>query len=484
MNLRTVARLLGVLLAGTTVSVLLPAGVAIALEEWQSLLSFGITALLFGGIGMGLRAFGGQLRGSVLRREALLVVTLAWFAVPMIGAVPYLLDGVLHHPIDAFFESASGFTTTGATVLASIDGAMSRSMHFWRMQSQWLGGMGIMVLTVAVLPSLGISGKMLFRNESSGAITEGVRPRIRETSVALWKVYIVLTLVLCGLLSMVSGVPLDVALGHAMSTMGSGGFSSFGASVAGFGSPAVEWILTFFMVVAGVNFSLYYLFLLGHRRVFLEDREFRAYAAVVAVATLGVAAVLLLHAGGSVETALRRSAFQVVSVVTTTGFASEDFNQWPAAARTALFLLMFLGGCAGSTAGGLKIYRWLVMVRATVGQLTRTVQPATVVLLRLGRSTVPEGAILSIQAVFFAFMLLAGFSTLLLNLVVPDLETALTASVTCLGNVGPGLGGVGPMENFGWLPAWARLWLAVLMILGRLELFTVLVLFAPAMWRR
>lgn len=484
MNGRLIARLTSRLVLGMSLTMVLPALVALLDREWGSLRSFGLSMLLGSLVGFLLAWLGRGTGSSIFRREALVVVGLSWFLVPALGAIPYLLDGVFTSPADAWFESVSGFTTTGATVLTEIETSLTRSMHVWRMQTHWLGGMGIMVLFVAVLPSLGVGGKMLFRNEVSGPITESLQPRVRETSAALWKIYIAMTVVLTMLLLWPGKMHWEDAIAHAMTTMGTGGFSNKNDSLAGFESPVVEWIVLVFMILAGVNFSLYFL-ALQKRRVgaVLKDFEFRAYVGLIVVASV-VVSVSILPRHGDVGDAIRYGAFQVASIVTTTGLMTDDFDQYPPLARNIMFFLMFTGGCAGSTAGGLKIFRFIVLVKAAWMHTRRTFRPQSVLPVKINDHALADSTVNGVLVTFFAYLALLVFGTLVMSTMLPDLESALSATIACLGNVGPGLGPVGPTQNFGFLPAFGKVLLSVLMIFGRLEVFTLLVLFAPSFWKR
>jgi trk system potassium uptake protein TrkH len=483
MNWRIVSRLLGVLFIGTAIPMVLPVVWAIACAEWMSLRSFALTIALMTGLGGALMRLGGAHAGAIYRREALLVVAVAWFVVPAFGALPFLLDGVMTSPFDAYFESVSGFTTTGASVLSLSDITISQATSMWRMETHWLGGMGIMVLFVAVLPSLGVGGKMLFKNEVPGPITEGVKPRIRETSVALWRIYIALTLVQT-LALMLCGTDLHFALGHSFATLGTGGFSTLNASIGELQSAPVEWVVILFMFLGGANFSLYFYVMRGDRSALWKDPEFRTYLWVVLAIALTVAITILPRHNGDVHDAARHGLFQVVSLITTTGFASEDFNTYPAFARNLLFFTLFIGACTGSTAGGPKIFRFMVLFRVVQQQIQKTLRPQAVSIVKMGHQRLGDDTVVGILTFFFLYLVTFLVGAVILSTMTPTLEVALSATIACLGNVGPGLAEVGPMANFGWIAWPGKLTLSVIMILGRLELYTVLVLFAPSFWRR
>ena len=403
-------------------------------------------------------------------------------AAGVLGAVPYILSGAIPRPTDAFFETISGFTTTGSTILTDIEG-LPKGLHFWRITTQWLGGLGIVVLFVALFPQLGVGAKHLFKSEVPGPITEGLRPKIKQTAMALWWIYVAITATEALLLWLVGLTPFDAVV-HAMSTMATGGFSTRADSIAAFGSPAVEWIITFFMYLAGVNFALHYATLSGRGAQFLRDGEWRAYTLLVLLVTVVMAVLVMPTVGGDVEEALRVSAFQTLAIATTTGFGTADFNAWPVLAKVMLIALMCIGGSAGSTAGGMKVSRVVALGKAAVIELAHTVRPHAVRVVKIGRSAIRDDVMKQIYAFAVLFAGTVLVCTLWLAAHDVDLVTSFSASLTCVANVGPGLEGVGPTQNFAGLPASGKLVLSLGMILGRLEFFTVLALLLPSTWRR
>lgn len=419
---------------------------------------------------------------TVRLRDALVVVTLGWLSAGFLGAIPYMVTGAIPHLHDALFETISGFTTTGSTILTDIE-ALPKGLHFWRITTQWLGGLGIVVLFVALFPQLGVGAKHLFKSEVPGPITEGLRPKIKETAMALWWIYVAITL-LEALLLWLAGLDVFESLVHAMSTMATGGFSTRATSVAAFNSPMVEWIISLFMYLAGVNFALHYAALSGRMRSFLRDGEWRAYTAIVLLSSLVITVMILPSMGGEFEPALRTACFQVLAIVTTTGFGTADFDLWPVLAKVILIGLMFIGGSAGSTAGGMKVSRVLVLLKCAVIELAHTVRPHTVRVVKIGRSAVRDDVLKQIMAFAVLFFCTVAVCTVWLAALRIELVTAFTAALTCVANVGPGLGGVGPAMNFSEIPASGKLILSVGMILGRLEFFTVLALVLPSTWRR
>ncbi len=417
-------------------------------------------------------------------REGYAVVSMAWVAVGVAGAVPYLLAGVISSPVAAFFESVSGFTTTGATVFSEIE-TLPRGVLLWRALTQWFGGMGIIVLGIAILPFLGVGGMQLFRAEVPGPKPERLAPRIRQTATLLWYVYGGLTAVQA-ILYLVGGLSLFEAVTHAFTTLSTGGFSPRNASIAAYDSPFVHYVTILFMYLAGVNFTLHFQ-ALNRRPGYWKDSEWKFFTFVVLMATLIMVALNLArsdYAGLGFEPALRDSLFQVVSISTTTGFVSADYEQWAVGAQFLLLMLMFMGGMAGSTAGGMKAMRIYVLFRQGLAELKRSLHPQAVLPTWLGKKVVRDATLLRIMAFALFFIGLFVGGAFVMTLLGHDLVTAVGASAASIGNIGPGLGGVGAVDNFGWMGPVSHLVLIFLMLAGRLEIFTVLVLFHPDLWRR
>ncbi len=415
------------------------------------------------------------------RREALLIVSLAWVLCGVFGGLPLLLDGMVSHPIDALFEATSGFTTTGSTVLESIEDK-SRAALWWRSLIQWLGGMGIIVLFVAVFPQVGAGGRRLFEFEAPGPSKEQLRPRVRDTGLVLWRIYGGFTALLA-LLLMAQGMSFFDAACHAFTCMATGGFSTKDASIAGFDSVGIDWTITLFMLFAGCNFGIYFALVQKKGAAALKDAELFAYLGIVLIATLAISWVLLPQYNGDALEALRYGAFQVASIVTSTGYGTADFEVWPEFARTLLILLMFVGGMGGSTAGGFKVSRAMILVSAAVAEIRHVLHPRAVISARLGASPVDDRVVRQVLALFVIAVGLLGLCPLALSALGIPFETAFSAAITCQFNSGPGLRELGPAGNFAGLPDAAKLLLSGLMILGRLEFYTVLALLAPGFWR-
>lgn len=482
MSYRQVFRLLGVLIAVQGAMMLIPVGWSAWVGEEQSAWAIGAAAAVAMGLGALGVYVGRRTRGSDLhRREALLTVALGWIGASAVGALPYVFDGALPSFIDGFFETASGLTTTGSSVMTTIEDK-SRGILLWRSLTHWMGGMGIVVLFIAIFPELGVGGKHLFRSEVPGPITEGLRPKIRETSSALWRIYLSLTAV-DALLLFAAGMSAYDAINHSMATMATGGFSTRNASLGAFDSPLIDGITVVFMILAGVNFSLYYVMMRGGFRQALGDRELRAYLLIMLVATVFVTIdIIPLHQ--EIDRAFRFASFQVVSVMTTTGFATDNFNVYPSFSKLLLVGLMFVGGSAGSTAGGIKVYRFIVLVKASIAEIQKVFRPQAMLPVRVGGFVVPEDTVRAVLGFFVLNMGIFITASLYMAWLELDIVSATTSVAATLYNIGPGLERVGAIENFAFVPDSGKLLLTACMILGRLELMTLLVLLLPAFWRR
>jgi trk system potassium uptake protein len=414
-------------------------------------------------------------------REAVATVTGVWLMVGVFGAIPYMLEGAFNNWPSALFESISGFTTTGASAFGDVE-ALSRPLLWWRSITHWMGGMGIIVMFIAVFPRLGLGAVHLFRSEAAGPITEKLRPKLRQTSLILWYIYMGFTVAEAGILMLFGLTPFD-ALTHSFATMATGGFSTLNLSVAGFNSLAVEITILVFMILAGVNFGLYFRLARGDWRAVYCDPELRAY---IIIMTIGVTlvSVAISPMKESIWTALRHGSFAVATVQTETGFATDDYNLYPDFARLLLIGLMIVGGCAGSTSGGIKISRLLVAGRAFVNDLIRSFRPHAVLAVRVGGVAIDSNTVREVALYIGAYLMLMLVGGLALSAMGLGIMESLTASASALGNCGPGLGAVGPMANYSLVPSAAKLLLAGLMVLGRLEILTVLALFVPSFWRK
>ncbi|MBO8169819.1 MAG: TrkH family potassium uptake protein [Thermoanaerobacteraceae bacterium] len=475
MRVRTVIHLLGQLTTIIGISMILP--LLWAIYYGEPVLPLLIPMLLAGGIGI-LLNFLVKPKGEVRQREAFAVVSIGWLIATLFGLLPYLLSSTLTSFADAFFETMSGFTTTGASVLTNIE-AVDKSILMWRSLTHWLGGMGIMVLFIAALSQLGSGGVQMFRAEVPGPSAEKLKPRIKETAKILWLIYVIISVTEIILLWL-AGMSLFEAMVHTFGTMATGGFSSRNLSIGAYGS-LVHWIIIVFMFIAGANFSLYYQALKGKNlKVFWCNEEFRLYAGIVVF--FSVATWVLLALWGE-EMALTKAVFQVVSIITTTGYATADFDQWPGLAKGILVFLMFVGGSAGSTGGSVKVGRILLLVKNSLLELRQMVRPRAVLSLKIDNKTVSDRTVMNVTQFFFLYMALTALSTLIMLTSGVDLVTGFTSVAATLGNIGPGLALVGPAENYAFYGSGYKLFMSLLMLIGRLEIYTVLSLFIPSTWK-
>jgi trk system potassium uptake protein TrkH len=420
---------------------------------------------------------------NLSRREAITLVAVGWITISLFGALPYTLTGALPNFLDAFFESVSGFTTTGATVFTNIDGQY-QGLLIWRSLTQWLGGMGIIMLFVALLPLLGIGAARLAEAEwTGGQQEERLTSRIRDTAKILWLIYLAMT-VLEMVLLLLAGLPGFDALVVTLSTIPSGGFAAYNLSIAAYNSLLVEGIVLFFMVATGVNFGLYY-FLLWRRQPgkLFKNPEFRFYMLLLSGAALLINLDLIINMGMSIGDAIRYGSFQTAAVMTTTGFCTADFNTWPPLSKAILLFLMVTGASAGSTSGALKVVRVLVLAKYAYRQIKMVFNPTAVIPLKLGGRIVPEGIVTKTIGMSIIYFSVAVTAFLIMSGLGLDSESALSSVVAALGNIGPGLGMVGPAENYAAVPAFGKGVLIFCMIAGRLEFFTVLMLFLPTFWK-
>jgi trk system potassium uptake protein TrkH len=481
MRLPVIIHITGTLVRMFSQALLAPAAVAAIYAEWVDAGGFLATFVLTAVAGTLMRQAGRTAAGDVerLRRvEGLAIVAVTWLLMAHFAAVPYIWAGLGF--IDALFEAMSGLTTTGATILVDFT-SVGRGVFFWRSMTQWLGGVGVIALFVAVLPRLAIGGRELFFAEAAGPTDEKLTPQLRQTAMALWRLYAALTFAEVIIL-VAAGMSVFDAACHSMTTMAAGGFSPHPLSIAGYNSALIDWIVTAFMFVAGANFALQYRAVRGGRVALVQDEEFRAYASVVVVASIALG-FFLLRDGMPLFEAVRHGTFQVLSIITTTGYASADFESWSAQAKMVLFLLMFVGGCAGSAAGGPKVVRHVLMARFTLRELKRTLHPRAILPVKLGGQVVPEHIVRDVQVFMLFYLLTFAVGGAIVVFLGADLMTGITASIACLGNIGPGFEAVGPMANFESLHPVSKIVLTLEMWIGRLEVLTVLVLFRFEAWR-
>ncbi|MBL8139770.1 MAG: TrkH family potassium uptake protein [Acidobacteria bacterium] len=482
MRLDLVVHVCGVIVRVFGAVFLAPLAVSLVFHEYRDATGFGVAGVVSALLGHLMRHAGGDAAQdaieSLRRVEGFAVVSLSWLLIAHLAGIPYVWAGL--GPIDALFESMSGLTTTGATVLRDF-AQFGRGIFFWRALTHWLGGMGVIALFVAVLPRLAIGGRELFFAEASGPSGEKVSPQIRRTASLLWRLYAGLTAMqTCAL--WLAGFSFYDAVCHSMATLAAGGFSPHPLSVAGYQNPAAEWIIIVFMFIAGASFTLQYRALArGNARILGADDELKAYAGVIVVATVLLAVAL---AGWHwSESVVRTALFHVLSIITTTGFASVDFQLWNDQAKMILLALMFIGGCAGSAGGGPKVVRHVLLARYTLQELRRALHPRAVLPVKLGGRVVPESVLQGVIVFFLFYLLTYAVGVIAIVALGADMVTGLSAMAAALGNVGPGFNQVGPMGHYGDMHPVSRVVLTAAMWIGRLEVLPVLVLLRPEIWR-
>jgi trk system potassium uptake protein len=421
------------------------------------------------------------------RKDSLLIVVLTWFGISIFGALPYILSHVfgpfsLDAVVNALFESSAGFTTTGATVMHHIE-SVPYDILLWRSLTQWLGGMGIIILAVAILPYLGVGGLELYRAEMPGPTPDKIQPHVAQTAKALWRVYILLT-ILCFIALAVSGMPLFDAVCHSLTTLATGGFSTQNASIGAYSSPIFEWIIIIFMFLAGCNFVLHYQMARGSL-LYFKDQQFKTYGVII-IASVGL--ILFTngynHGFGNWHDEIRTTLFQVVSVITSTGFSTIDYESWPFFSQFVIACLMVIGGCAGSTSGGIKIIRIIVIFRHAINELFRFIHPQSISIIKMNNQAVENKTINGIFGFLTFYFLIFLLATGFLSFFGADFQTSVTAVVSALSNIGPGFGDVGPTENFAFFHPVSKGVLSLCMILGRLELITFVTLCFPEYWKK
>jgi len=480
MNLKIILKVLGLLLLVEGTAMLITLIVALVHAE-NDVPAFLISSGINLGVGGVFVALGHNAKRKIGKREGFIIVTLVWVVFSLFGCFPYMLSNAIPSFTDAFFETMSGFSTTGSSVLNHIE-ALPHGILFWRSITQWLGGMGIIVLSLAILPVFGIGGMQLFAAEVPGPVPDKVSPRIAQTAKTLWAIYLLFTFVETMLLWL-GGMSFFDAICHSFTTMATGGFSTKQASIAHWSSPFIQYVITFFMFLAGTNFTLSYLAIKGKFSAVFKDEEFRFYVLIIVAFTAIISVGLYLSSSAGGELVFREALFQVVSIVTTTGYATSDYLTWAPVLTMFIFALFFFGGSAGSTGGGIKIMRIVILAKNGYYELKRLIHPRAVIPVKFNKKSVDTKVITNVLAFFMLYLVIFFLSSIVFTLIEPDMESSMGAVATSLGNIGPGLGSVGPAETFAHISPPGKWFLSFLMLLGRLELFTVLVLFAPSFWK-
>jgi len=479
LNIRMIIKVLGILLL--VESLFMFTGIPFAVyyhESIQPLLISGIITLISGFVFWVSTLK--KTKMNIGKREGFMIVTLAWIIISLFGTLPYLLSQSIHSFTNAFFETISGFTTTGSSILNDVE-ILPKSMLYWRALTHWIGGMGIIVLTVAILPFLGVGGMQLFVAEMPGITPDKLHPRITGTAKRFWGIYVLLTVVEVLLLYM-GGMDFFNSLCHSFATLATGGFSTSNTSIAGL-SPYIQYVITFFMILAGTNFTLHYFALHLKFNRLRHNEEYRMYLTLIILFSLALTVGLIVFMGEGLEPAFRHALFTVSSILTTTGFVTSNYVIWPSYMWMLVFALMFFGGMAGSTGGGIKIIRHILLIKNSRLELKRSLHPHAVIPVKYNGRTVNQQIIFNVMAFFLIYLFFFAVGTFVMGMLGLDFETAIGASIASLGNIGPGIGGVGPVENYAFIPDAGKWMLSFLMIMGRLELFTVLVVFSPAFWK-
>ena len=480
MRFASVINIQGMLLMFLSVAMLLPIPFSLYYKEsdWVAFLISAAVTLVVGATLFLTTRYGRDLR----TKEGFAVVTFGWIFLSIFGSLPFLLSGAIPSVTDAFFETMSGFTTTGATILPDVE-RLSHGILFWRSLTQWIGGMGIIVLSLAILPFLGVGGMQLFKAEAPGPTADRLTPRIAETAKILWGVYVAIS-ALEAVLLMFGGMGFFDALCHTFGTMATGGYSTRNASIGAFGSAYIHYVIIFFMLMAGTNFSLHYRFLKGDWRAYLRNKEFLFYLSIIGIVTVIIGVDTFLNQYRNLPDTMQFTLFQVVSILTTTGYGTTDYEQWSFSSQFVLFVLMFFGGCAGSTGGGMKIIRVMVLVKFMYSEIARLLHPHAVVPVRIGDKGIPRDVVTNVLGFFVLFMVVFVIGVIIMSSMGMDIATSLGVVIATLGNIGPGLGDVGPTDNYSTIPAIGKWILASFMLMGRLELFTVIILLSPFYWQK
>lgn len=481
MNIKIIIRVIGLLMFVEGVAMMLALAVSLIYNESDTM-GFILSSGLNMSVGASIIWLTRNSSKDIGKREGFIIVALVWIVFSLLGSLPYIFTGSIPNYTDAFFETMSGFTTTGSSILNDVE-SLPHGILFWRSLTQWLGGMGMIVLSLAILPVFGIGGMQLYIAEVPGPTPDKISPRIRQTAATLWVIYLVFTVAQI-LLLWLGKMPLFDAICHSFTTMATGGFSTKQASIAFWPSPYIQYVVILFMFIAGTNFTLSYFAIRGRFKYLIKDEEFKFYAIITLSFTFLIFIGLLISTETGVEKAFRDALFQVVSIITTTGFATVDYLLWKPVLIALIFSLFFFGGSAGSTGGGIKIMRIVLLLKNGYYELKRMIHPNAVIPLKFNNHSVDSKIVTNVLAFFVLYFMIFGVSTVLFMLFEPDLETSMGAVATSLGNIGPGLGTVGPAETFAHIHPAGKWFLSFLMLLGRLELFTILVLFSPTFWKQ
>lgn len=480
MNYRVVLRILGNVIENISALLLIPLLVAFYYGEGDAK-AFLLTIIIGAPIGFILGKIKSE-KKVIYAKEGFLVVGFAWIAISVIGALPFVFSGIIPSFIDAFFETVSGFTTTGATLLTSVEG-LPKGVLFWRSFTHWIGGMGVLIFMLALIPSLGSHSIHLLKAESPGPSPGKIVPKIKETAKILYLIYFVLTL-LEGIVLMCAGMDIYDAVINAMATAGTGGFSNMNNSIAAYDSPIIEWIITIFMLIFGINFALYFQIVKGNFKSFFKNEELRYYLLIVLSSIILITINIIGFNGGNIILSVRQSAFQVSSIITSTGFATVDFNLWPTLSKVILLMLMLVGAMAGSTGGGIKTVRIVIMLKAIKREINKIVHPKRVNIVKIDGKTVDEDMIHGVFLFIGAYIIISLIAIFIISFDNFDIVTTVTSVITTMSNIGPGLEAIGPTGNFSVFSPLSKLVFSFCMLVGRLEIYPMLIMFSPSIWRK
>ena len=480
-NFKTIIRIIGILLLLETVMFLVCSSVSFYYRE-SDMLDFWKAGGITAGIGLLLAALGKGGERQLTRRDGYVLVSFAWVAFSLFGMLPFYIGGYIPDIADAFFETMSGFSSTGATILDDIE-SLPHGILFWRSMTQWIGGLGIIMFTIAVLPIFGVSGLQVFAAEASGPTHDKVHPRIGITAKWIWSIYTGITTLLVCLL-MLGGMDWFDSICHAFATTGTGGFSTKQASVSYYNSPYIEYVISIFMFISGINFTLLLLFVNRKFKKFIGNAELKFYFGSVVLFTAVIAIVLYYTSPMGMEESFRKSLFQVISLQTSTGFATDDYMQWTPVLWGLLTIIMLMGACAGSTTGGLKCIRMVILTKVSRNEFKHILHPNAILPVRINKQVISPSIVSTVLAFCFIYIAIIVIGTLLMMAMGVGAEESMGCVISSIGNMGPGLGETGPAYSWNALPDAAKWLLSFLMLLGRLELFTVLLLFTPDFWKR
>lgn len=419
---------------------------------------------------------------EISKREGFLIVTLGWIFMSAFGAIPFVIQGSIPSYTDAFFETMSGFTTTGASILKEVE-VLPHGILFWRSMTHWIGGMGIILLSIAILPILGIGGMQLYQAEVAGPTKDKIHPRVKETAKRLWAIYVFFTFAETGLL-LFGGMNLFDALCHSFGTLATGGFSTKTQSIAFFNSAYIEYVILFFMFIGGTNFTLHYFALHGKIKSYFKDDEFKFYLSLILITVTLLTFYLIIANTTPIEITFRNVSFSILSILTSTGFATADYELWAPFSSTFFLIMLLLGACAGSTSGGVKMIRYQLLIKNSMAEVKRLLHPNAIVTVRHNGKAVPNEIIAKVSAFVLTYLGIFALGSLILAMTGLDIKSSMGSVAACMANIGPGLGQTGPVGNYSEITIFGKWLLSALMLLGRLELFTVLIIFSPAFWKK